>query len=339
MLSREGFFRRRIVIDEEGFPMIDGLRIEDEDSLRDIFSNLRKQDTKLVSTWAGSELSVEAFSSPFIIQSVDQIGPKEFHAHIFAGLVFDFKESELQIDEWGRLHLYLGPDKIEATFSCKAQSQFFMYLDREIRFATFRSAEARVSGAEHWQSVYKDKTDGWDIGEVSPSLKDLAQTWVCKDDAPLRILIPGAGRGYEAEWLAKLGHEVVAEDFADAAKLEFDRLNPGSKVLYQTQDFFKSRPEELFDVVLELIFFCAIDPARRREYFERCYERLKPGALLVGIYLMHHGPGGPPFSTTQWELREYTKDLFKVRHWQTSQHSIEPRLGKEFAVVLQKPLQ
>ena len=50
----------------------------------------------------------------------------------------------------------------------------------------------------YWENRYVDATAVWDIGYVSPPLKEYFDQLT---DKQLKILIPGGGNGYEAEYL------------------------------------------------------------------------------------------------------------------------------------------
>jgi thiopurine S-methyltransferase len=331
---------KKLHIDEEGYPVMDGLRVDDAQTLKEIFAGLRRRTppgrgpSAVVSTWGGVEIFLEAFSSPLIVQSVEVLTKDLYRANVF-GVSFEFSPSQLQIDDWDRLHFYAGAEQIEVTFSRKAQAQFLSSLGEtsEIQPAPFRSAAAEVSQSQFWQAAYDNRTDGWDLGAISPSLRALAERTLT---GALDVLVPGAGRGYEVQWLAESGHRVLAEDFAPEAQREFRKRFAHSPVTYELRDFFAASDEARFDVVVELIFFCAIDPARRREYFECCHARLRDGGRLVGIFFVNHAPGGPPCSTTLWEIRELSRGLFRMTHAAMSEHSVAPRLGKEYEVVLEK---
>ena len=59
---------------------------------------------------------------------------------------------------------------------------------------------------EFWNNRYKTNDFGWDIGDVSEPLKKYIEQLDTKE---LKILIPGAGNAYEAEFLFKLGFKNV----------------------------------------------------------------------------------------------------------------------------------
>lgn len=340
-LSTQDFFKKRLHLDEEGYPVVDGVRIADEESLSEIFSSLRRSDdtdmrSPLLCTWGGVEVSVESFSAPLVVQSVVAGADQNWEASFLGGVVGEFVLDDLALDDWGRLAFYVGPQKMEAVFSRKAQATLFLALNTEREFAKFRSNSSAVSENAFWDNAYASGTDGWELGKVSPAFVALGDSVL--PSSPQNVLVLGAGRGHEAAWLAECGHNVVAEDFSAQAVAEFGKRYPDSKVDYRQQDFFAPArdDEETFDVVAEFIFFCAIDPQRRREYFARVASRLKSGGLLVGIFFVSYAPGGPPYSVTPWELKAYAESEFTIRCWEMSQHSHPKRRGKEFAVVLRK---
>ena len=59
---------------------------------------------------------------------------------------------------------------------------------------------------DFWNNKYKTNKTGWDLGEVSPPLKAYFDQLENKD---LKILIPGGGNSYEAEYLFNKGFKNV----------------------------------------------------------------------------------------------------------------------------------
>ena len=57
-----------------------------------------------------------------------------------------------------------------------------------------------------WDNKYKSGKTGWDIGSISTPLKKYFDQLTNKE---LKILIPGGGNSYEAEYLHKLGFKNV----------------------------------------------------------------------------------------------------------------------------------
>mgnify|MGYP001823440525 FL=1 len=59
---------------------------------------------------------------------------------------------------------------------------------------------------EYWQDRYEARKTGWDMGMVSPPLAAYIDQL---GDKELNILLPGAGMGYEAVYLAESGYEAL----------------------------------------------------------------------------------------------------------------------------------
>ena len=55
-------------------------------------------------------------------------------------------------------------------------------------------------GETYWNNRYIDKTTQWDLGEVSPPIKAYIDQLTHQN---LRILIPGCGNTYEADYLLR----------------------------------------------------------------------------------------------------------------------------------------
>ncbi len=64
--------------------------------------------------------------------------------------------------------------------------------------------------ATYWRTRYQHAETGWDIGQVSTPLKTYFDQLT---DRSLKILVPGAGNAYEAEYLHRQGftHVFVAD--------------------------------------------------------------------------------------------------------------------------------
>lgn len=186
----------------------------------------------------------------------------------------------------------------------------------------------------YWQSRYQHKNTPWDIGQVSPPLKEYAGGLTDKN---LRILIPGAGEAYEATYLHKLGfRQVFVLDWAMSA---FDHLRlaapdfPLENML--CNDFFAL--EGQFDLVLEQTFFCAIDPALRAAYVTKMASLLPSGGILAGLLFANHFENdGPPFGGTKKEYSALFEEAFYIKQMEIAKNSILPRMNNELFFELIK---
>ena len=78
--------------------------------------------------------------------------------------------------------------------------------------------------SEFWNKRYLDKKTGWDIGYVSTPIKEYFNQVKNKE---LKILIPGGGNSYEAEFLFnKVFTNTFLLDYAITPLINFQRRNP-----------------------------------------------------------------------------------------------------------------
>ena len=189
-----------------------------------------------------------------------------------------------------------------------------------------------------WNGRYLEKNTGWDLGTVAPPFVHLVESRALVPYSS--ILIPGAGRGWEALYLAELGFAVTCVDFAPEAVAEGRALaeRHGVRVSYVEEDLFRLSPEHYgrFDYLLEQTCFCAIDPDRRREYREMTARMVRPGGELVGLFYVHGREGGPPWTTTSEEVRDLFSPHFDFIEFAVTPHSVESRKGEEILARLRR---
>lgn len=185
----------------------------------------------------------------------------------------------------------------------------------------------------YWNERYLNDDFGWDLGEVSTPLKYYIEQLHNKD---LKILIPGAGNSYEAEFLFKLGFKnVFVLDFAEAPLLNIKKriADFPSHQLVQ-QDFFEHAGQ--YDLIIEQTFFCAINPSLRPKYVEHMKTLLKPNGKLVGLLFNDLlNTDKPPFGGNTAEYQTLFAPIFDIKKMETAYNSIKPREGRELFVVMQ----
>ena len=182
-----------------------------------------------------------------------------------------------------------------------------------------------------WNQRYLDKNTRWDLGHPAPPFVRLVEKG--EFGPPGRVLIPGAGRSHEGVYLASRGYDVTCVDFAPQAVSEAKEAarQAGVKITVLEEDFFRldTRRTGTFDYLVEHTCFCAIDPSLREAYVEKAYELLSPGGLLIGLFYAHGREGGPPWTTTEEEVRTLFKKRFDLLSLGVTDWSVESRKGEE----------
>lgn len=190
----------------------------------------------------------------------------------------------------------------------------------------------------YWLQRYLEKKTGWDLGKPSTPLKTYFDQLTDKN---IKILIPGAGNSYEAEYLYKNGFvNVDVLDIANEPLIEFAKRNPDfpSNQLIE-DDFFSFQGQ--YDLIIEQTFFCSFppEPSTRQLYANKMYELLGPKGKLVGLWFDIPLSGDMekrPFGGTKKEYLEYLSPLFDVLIFEKSHNSVASRMNQELFGVFRK---
>lgn len=179
----------------------------------------------------------------------------------------------------------------------------------------------------YWECRYDSGDTGWDTGGSTIPLKAYIDQLTNKD---LRILFPGAGRAWEAEYAHQQGfRNVFVIDLTDAPFKGLLKRCPDFPPEHLiTGDFFAY--EGRYDRIIEQTFFCALDPALRPAYVQRMHELLREGGKLVGVLFdTVPNPVGPPFGGSQEEYVSLFTPFFPDVSFERCYNSIAPRAGRE----------
>ncbi|MCU0441846.1 MAG: TPMT family class I SAM-dependent methyltransferase [Bacteroidia bacterium] len=189
----------------------------------------------------------------------------------------------------------------------------------------------------YWNQRYAEAQTGWDIGYPSPALTKFVDGLRDKNQ---RILIPGCGNAYEAEYLLQHGfNQVTLIDIAPLVVNELKQklkqyINEG-RLRVLLGDFFELN--ETFDTILEQTFFCALPPTMRQNYASHMYSLLAPKGTLAGLlFCFPLTDEGPPFGGSVEEYERYFGPYFEIQKLEACYNSIKPREGRELFVKLMK---
>jgi methyl halide transferase len=187
-----------------------------------------------------------------------------------------------------------------------------------------------------WSERYKSRQTGWDIGNVSTPIKEYFDQVKNKE---LKILIPGCGNAYEAEYLIHSGFKNI--HVLDISKVLVDELKNkfqpwlGKQISIHYGNFFNHN--EKYDLIIEQTFFCAIDPSLRNDYARKAFDLLLPGGKLIGLlFNTEFEKAGPPFGGSKEEYLKYFTPYFDIKVMEEAYNSISPRKGKELFIILVK---
>jgi SAM-dependent methyltransferase len=187
---------------------------------------------------------------------------------------------------------------------------------------------------DYWTNRYKNNTAQWDIGNPSTPIVEYIDQLTNKE---LKILIPGCGNSYEAEYLFEKGFSnVFLIDLSPEPIERFKLRNPKfPKNQLIVGDFFEHIGE--YDLILEQTFFCAINPSLRNKYVEKMNQLLKNGGKLVGLlFNCHFENEGPPFGGDRNEYLPLFESYFKIKTFDIALNSIPQRSNRELFIICSK---
>lgn len=185
-----------------------------------------------------------------------------------------------------------------------------------------------------WDNRYQKKDIGWDLGTISTPLKTYFDQLTDKN---LKILIPGGGNSYEAEYLYKNGFKnIYVVDLSKTALENFRKrvpIFPENQLLHQ--DFFSL--ETTFDLIVEQTFFCALNPRLRAQYVAKMATLLKKKGKLVGLlFRVPLYKDHPPFGGSKEEYLVHFKTDFTIVILEDCYNSVANRDNEELFIKFLK---
>jgi cyclopropane fatty-acyl-phospholipid synthase-like methyltransferase len=188
--------------------------------------------------------------------------------------------------------------------------------------------------SEYWEERYQKGEDKWNVGEISKPIKEYIDQIT---DKKIKILIPGAGNGYEFEYLVNKGFKnSFVVDYAvtplENIKKRIPNLNENQII---NSDFFEL--EGKFDLIIEQTFFCALNPELREDYVRKMKSILNPKGKIAGLLFQFPLTAeGPPFGGSREEYISLFQTDFNIIKMETAYNSIASRKKKELFVIFEK---
>lgn len=186
----------------------------------------------------------------------------------------------------------------------------------------------------YWESRWEKRETGWDIGYSSPAIEAYLLQYPNKE---AKILIPGCGNAYEAEFLWTQGFtNITVLDISESAvQILKDRYADRKGISVICEDFFEHQGK--YDLVIEQTFFCAISPSLRTQYAEKMHELLNPDGRIIGVmFNREFQEKGPPFGGKISEYQLIFEKYFQIQKMEECFNSIASRKGSEIFINLKK---
>ena len=189
-----------------------------------------------------------------------------------------------------------------------------------------------VSSVNYWDNRYQTESIGWDLGGPTP----IFMTWLAANAGNgQRVCILGAGSGYDAIAFAQHGYKVTAVDFVPAAtaiiRAGATAANVDVEVI--TGDLFElaNTHTDAFDLVVEYMTYCAIDPGRREEYVAVVSQLVGAGKRFLALFwpMNKKSETGPPFRVTTVDIEERFSKYFALDGQFMPDNSAGGRQGRE----------
>ena len=187
---------------------------------------------------------------------------------------------------------------------------------------------------EYWEERYEKGEIGWNVGKITTPIKEYIDQL---KDKNIKILIPGAGNGYELEYLIEKGFK--NSTVVDYATTPLENIKKRIPELDKSQiinaDFFEL--EGQYDLIIEQTFFCALNPDLRQAYVQKMKALLNPKGKIAGLLFQFPLTSeGPPFGGSIKEYVSLFQNDFNIVTMETAHNSIVPRANKELFVIFER---
>jgi SAM-dependent methyltransferase len=152
----------------------------------------------------------------------------------------------------------------------------------------------------------------------------------------IKILIPGCGNTYEAEYLLQQGFtDITVIDIAPTLveKLQ-QKFSSNKNIKVILGDFFEHKGK--YDLIIEQTFFCALPPTLRQKYVYKMHKLLNTDGLIVGLLFNRTFETNPPFGGSKKEYEVLFKDAFIFNQFDVCNNSALPRINTELFVEFKK---
>ncbi|PRQ46013.1 putative methyl halide transferase [Rosa chinensis] len=188
------------------------------------------------------------------------------------------------------------------------------------------------AGGGDWDKCWEQGLTPWDLGQPTPVIAHLHRLGALPKG---RALVPGCGTGYDVVEIACPERHVTGLDIShnaiNKALQLFSSLPNAMHFTFLKVDFFTWHPTELFDLIFDYTFFCAIEPDMRSAWAQKMRDILKPdGELITLMFPISDHLGGPPYKVSVSDYEEVLHPMgFKAISILDNHLAVLPRKGRE----------
>ena len=338
-----------IIIDEYGEFFSDNTdkKINDPEIIEQILKNTRLVDNFNLTTSINDQFYlIEAFDHPLMVHKVE-VADKKILIHVQNNLIFEAHVQKFSVDAFDRF-CGLTVDGAPFRLTEKAQQKLFNDCDEfddesftlkglkvPTPFYYFHAPD--ITKPEYWAQVYDTEgKPGWDLQNPAEAFKDMLPRLKLPKS---RVLVLGCGEGHDAALFAEAGHVVTAVDFSPEGIKRGKEKYKHLQNLHFVQENIFHLPQEWnhsFDLIIEHTCFCAIPPEKRKDLVTVWRRLLHEEGQLMGVFFAMLKRAGPPYGSSEWELRQLLKPYFQFLFWGRWRNSLPRRQGRELFVLAKK---
>lgn len=338
-----------LIINEHGelFKDQNQIAISDSEEKNNLLRNLKLEKNSNLTTHNYDETYiVEAFDFPLQAYNVSN-NQNQLVIQSQSNLFFKAEENSWSLDYLDRV---CGLTSTGSPFvlTKKAQDKLFSICDefdddsftlggKKIETPPYFKELENISQAQFWNTLYQTEANpGWNLNQPAPAFKDMLPRLKLPKS---RILVLGCGEGEDAALFAEAGHVVTAVDFSsEALERARNKYSHLKNLNFICENIFNLPHEwnHSFDVVVEHTLFCAIDPNKRNDLVTIWRRLLHEEGQLLSVFFTMFKRQGPPFGTSEFEIRQRLTNSFQFLFWGRLRNSLPQRLGRELFVLGKK---
>lgn len=338
-----------VIIDERGELYLDNLenKIQNPEIARDVLKNLQLNLDFTLTTLIDGEIHlVEAFDFPIIAHAIT-VADSKILIHTDFNLYFQAQDDQWSVNDDDQF-IGMTIEGVPFKLTDKAQALLFKKCDnydddsftlsgKNILTPPYFIKNNDLQKPQYWEDIYKTENQPrWDLNEPAEAFKDMLHRLKLPKS---RILVLGSGGGHDAAFFAQAGHVVTAVDFSaeaiEKAKKQYGHIH---NLFFEKLNVF-DLPHEwnfTFDVVVEHTLFCAVHPDQRQKLITIWKRVLHEEGQLLSVFFSMFKRTGPPYGSTEYELRAQLMPHFQFLFWGRLRNSRPERLGKELFVLAKK---